>query len=170
MATTDPPSLRQGLLIGAVFAGIGLYLRAISAGLLPMPGGRASLHGPLWVGVMAGFVFFLGGAAAIMQAFGRANAQGELPAGAPHWMRVAQRLVVIVVLACCASRGTWVALFGEARQFGGSFGGLPLGAIVARSGSGFGARLAWTATIAVACASARMFIGARKAPSPPQAA
>ena len=164
MATTDPPSLRQGLLIGAVFAGIGLYLMAISAGLLPMPGGRASLHGPLWVGVMAGFVFFLGGAAAIMQAFGRANAQGELPAGAPHWMRVAQRLVVIVVFACCASLGTWVALFGEARQFGGSFGGLPLGVIVARVGFGFGALIAWTATVAVAFASVRTMMGARRAP------
>ena len=164
MATTDPPSLRQGLLIGAVFAGIGLYLMAISAGLLPMPGGRASLHGPLWVGVMAGFVFFLGGAAAIMQAFGHANAQGELPAGAPHWMRVAQRLVVIVVFACCASLGTWVALFGEAGQFGGSFGGLPLGVIVARVGFGFGAVIAWTATIAVALASVRTMMGARRAP------
>src|SRR3569832_1415117 len=134
MATTDPPSLRRGRLIGAVFAGIGLYLTAISAGLLPMPGGRASLHGPLWVGVMAGFVFFLGGAAVIMQAFGRANAQGELPAGAPHWMRAAQRLVVIVVLACCATLGTWVALFGEAEQYGGSVGGQTLGGIVARNG------------------------------------
>ena len=161
MATTDPPSLRQGLLIGAVFAGIGLYLMAISAGLLPMPGGRASLHGPLWVGVMAGFVFFLGGAAVIMQAFGRANAQGELPAGAPHWMRVAQRLVVIVVFACCASLGTWVALFGEARQFGGSFGGLPLGVIVARIGFGFGALIAWAAAIAVAYSSARAVITPR---------
>jgi len=161
VATTDPPSLRQGLLIGAVFAGIGLYLMTISAGLLPMPGGRASLHGPLWVGVMAGFVFFLGGAAAIMQAFGRANAQGELPAGAPHWMRAAQRLVVIVVLACCATLGTWVALFGEARQFGGSFGGLPLGVIVARIGFGFGALIAWSATIAVAYSSARAVITPR---------
>ena len=164
MATTEPATPRQGLLIGAVFAGIGLYLMAISAGLLPMPGGRASLHGPLWVGVMAGFVFFLGGAAATMQAFGHANAQGELPAGAPHWMRVAQRLVVIVVFACCASLGTWVALFGEAGQFGGSFGGLPLGVIVARVGFGFGAVIAWTATIAVALASVRTMMGARRAP------
>jgi hypothetical protein len=161
VATTDPPSLRQGLLIGTVFAGIGLYLMAISAGLLPMPGGRDSLHGPLWVGVMAGFVFFLGGAAAIMQAFGRANAQGKLPAGAPRWMRVAQRLVVIVVFACCASLGTWVALFGEARQFGDSFGGLPLGVIVTRIGFGFGALIAWTATIAVAYASVRTVITPR---------
>lgn len=164
MATAEPAAPRQALFIGAVFAGIGLYLMAISAGLLPIPGGRASLHGPLWVGVLAGFVFFLGGAAAIMQGFGRANAQGELPATAPAWMRVAQRLVVIVVLGCCASLGTWVALFGEASQFSGSVGGLPLGVIVARVGFGFGALIAWTATVAVAYASVGTVIGARKAP------
>jgi len=164
MATTDPATPRQALFIGAVFAGLGLYLMAISAGLLPMPGGRGNLHAPQWVGVLAGFVFFFGGAAAVMQVFGRANAQGELPATAPAWMRVGQRLVLLVVLACCATLGTWVALFGEARQFSGSFDGVPLGAIVARIGFGFGALLAWTATIAVAFASARMVVDARKSP------
>jgi hypothetical protein len=164
MATAEPATPRQALFIGTVFAGVGLYLMAISDGLLPMPGGHASLHGPLWVGVLAGFVFFLGGAAAVMQVFGRANAQGELPATAPAWMRVGQRLVLLVVLACCATLGTWVALFGEARQFSGSSDGVPLGAIVARIGFGFGALLAWTATIAVAFASARMIVDARKSP------
>lgn len=164
MATTDPASQRQALVIGAVFAGLGLYLMAISAGLMPMPGGRGNLHGPLWVGVLAGFVFFLGGAAAVMQACGGADAQGELPATAPAWMRVAQRLVVLVVLACCATLGTWVALFGEAAQLSGSFAGLPLGAVVARIGFGFGALLAWTATIAVALSSVRTFVAPRKTP------
>jgi hypothetical protein len=145
---------------GALFAAVGLYFMLVGASLLPIPGGPRNLHAPLWIVACAGLVFFLGGAAVMIQGFGKANARGELPATAPSWMRAAQQAIVLVIFAAFAVLATWVALLGDSRQFSGSFMGLrfsgfDLGAALARTVFGFGALVCWAATIGLAVSAVR---------------
>jgi hypothetical protein len=156
------------LLIGAGFAAIGLYFMLIGAGVLPIPGGPRNLHAPLWIVVCAGLPFFLGGLAVLLQGIGKANASGELPPDAAPWMRVAQRLIVIVIFAAFAIIGSWIAIAGDARQFSGSVSGLGFsfgmnsGVTFARIAFGFGALICWLATGALIVTSMHMLAGRRR--------
>jgi hypothetical protein len=68
----------------------GAFFFAVGAGLLPIPGGPSNLHGPLWLVLCVGLAFFLAGVAIIIQLPGHANDSGDLPAGAPLWLRAMQ--------------------------------------------------------------------------------
>jgi hypothetical protein len=151
-------------MIGALAAGVGLYFTLVGFSVLPVPGGPRNLHAPLWIVLLAGLVFFLGGAAVLMQSFGRANASGELPADAPRWMRVAQYLIGVAIFASFALIGSWVAVGGDARQFSG---GIPLvgggtNVSIARVAFGIGAIICWLATIGFAVSGARKLLGRGK--------
>jgi hypothetical protein len=162
MSNPTPASPKEMIGIGAVFAAIGVYFMLIGAGVLPVPGGPRNLHAPLWVVVLAGLTFFLGGVAAGLQGIGKANAQGELPAGAPAWMGALQRLLGIAIFFSFAMIASWVAIGGDPRQFSGSFVGLGIGVAIARIAFAIGALVCWAATIALAVSALRKLASARK--------
>ena len=161
MSAQQPATPRQMYFYGALAAAAGLYCMLVGLGTLPPPGGPRNLHAPLWVVLLAGLVFFLAGVAIVIQAMGHANASGELPADAPHWMRAAQHLIGVAVFACFALIGSWIALGGESRQFSG---GIPFvshltNVSLARVMFGFGAAICWLGTIAFAVSGARKLLG-----------
>lgn len=164
MVEKTPASPKEMIGIGSAAAMAGTYFLLIGAGVLPVPGGPNNLHGPLWIVLCAGFAFFLGGAAIILQVMGRANAQGELPAQAPFWMRAAQYLIGVGIFASFAAVGSWIAFGPGERAFSGSFGFLEgnVGAAIGRIAFGIGAIIVWLATIAFAISGARKLLGRRK--------
>jgi hypothetical protein len=149
---------------GLVCSAIGLYFILVGAGALPAPGGPKNLHAPLWVIAFCGLPFLLGGIALALQGFGKANEQGELPADAPHWIRVVQYLIGVAIFASFAVVGSWIAIGGDARQFSGSFGGWSggVGAGIGRTVFGLGAIIVWLCTIGFAVSGARKLFGAPK--------
>jgi hypothetical protein len=157
MSAQQPATPRQMYFYGALAAAAGLYFMLVGFGVLATPGGPRNLHAPLWVVQLAGLVFVLAGAAIVIQAMGHANASGELPADAPQWMRAAQYFIGVVVFACFALIGSWIAIGGESRHFSG---GIPFvnhltNVSLARVMFGFGATICWVATIAFAVSGAR---------------
>lgn len=141
--------------------GVGLGIAGICGVLvgfevLPVPGGRANLHGPLWIATLLGVLMLLAGASCVIQGFGRANAQAELPADAPLWMRAAQYLIGVTLFASFAVLATWVAFGGDARYFSGGVPFFGIGNIsLARIAFGLGALICWLATLAYAVQGAR---------------
>ena len=150
--------------IGAIAAAIGLYFMLVGAGALPVPGGSRNLHAPSWVVLLAGLVFFLGGAAVLLQVAGKANASGDLPSDAPFWLRVAQYLIGVTIFASFALVGSWVAIGGDARQFSGGvpFVNHSIGVTIARAMFGVGAIVCWLATIGFAISGASKLLGRGK--------
>ena len=145
------------IVIGCIAGLAGIYFILLGTSVLPVPGGPRNLHGPLWVVLGAGLVFLLGGAAVVLQALGRANAHGELPAEAPFWLRATYYLIGVAILTCFGAIGSWIA-FGEGeRAFSGSsafFSG-DLSAAIGRTVFGIGALITWLATIAFTVSGAR---------------
>ena len=156
MGTQDNTSPAQMTSIGIGLAIAGLYGVLIGLEVLPVPGGRDNLHGPLWLATLIGGLVLLAAASCLIQAFGRANAQAELPADAPLWLRGAQYLIGVVMFGAFAVLGTWVAYASDPRYMSG---GVPfLGAWnvwLARVMFGFGAVICWLATLGFAVQGAR---------------
>jgi hypothetical protein len=125
--------------IGVAFAAMGGFIVLLSLGVIDSEPG--SLRAPVWIGVGAGLVFVLGGVVVVLQAIGGASARtGELPPGAPRWMRVAQYALGLVIVIAMATIGTWIAIGAGERQFSGS---LPVSATVGRVVFGIGAAVVW---------------------------
>jgi hypothetical protein len=164
MSAQQPATPREMRWIGAGAAAVGLYFMLIGFGLLPVPGGPRNLHSPLWIVMLAGLVFFLGGVAVLIQVLGRANATGDLPTDAPLWIRVAQYLIGVTIFASFAMVGSWVALAGDPRQFSSNvpFVGVSAGVSIARVAFGIGALICWFGTLAYAISGARKLIGRRR--------
>jgi len=78
---------------GALAAVIGFYLVLAALSLLPAPGGPDTL---VLLALAVGFCFLLGGLGVLVPAAvtGEVSSNGELPAGAPYWLRVFQYLLV----------------------------------------------------------------------------
>jgi hypothetical protein len=142
----DGKQLSRGgaVAIGLACAGMGVFVMLMAFGVI----GRGSLDdAPPWVGVCAGLVFVLGGAAVIVGyaiADGAAP-DGDLPPGTPFGIRLAQYLLGLGIVASLASIATWVA-FGEGpRKFtgSGSLGTGPVGDTAGRIVFGVGAVLVW---------------------------
>ena len=69
-----------------------------------------------------GLAFFLAGVAIIIQLLGHANDSGDLPAGAPLWLRGAQYLIGLCIFACFGAIIIWLctaafAAFGFRKLF-----------------------------------------------------
>jgi hypothetical protein len=159
MGTQEQASPAQMKSIGIGLGLVGLYGMLIGLEVVPVPGGRDNLHGPLWIGTLLGFVGLLAGGACLIQAFGRASAGAELPADAPLWMRTASYLIGVALFAAFAVLGTWVAFLGDARYFSGGIPFLGAGNIpLARIMFGFGALICWLATIGYAVQGARKLL------------
>jgi hypothetical protein len=145
--------------IGIGFGIAGLCGILVGCEVLPVPGGRDNLHGPLWLATLTGLIVLLAGAACVLQGVGRASASAELPADAPFWMRAAQYLIGVALFANFAVLGTWVAFLGEDGHFSG--GVALLGAFnvsLVRIMFGVGALICWLATIGYAVAGARKLL------------
>ena len=151
MSAQEQASPAQMKSIGVGLGIAGLYGVLIGLEVLPVPGGRDNLHGPLWLATLIGFIVLLAGAACFIQGIGRANASAELPADAPFWMRAAQYLVGVALFAAFAALGTWVAFAGDPRHFSG-------GVSLARFMFGFGALICWLATIGYAVQGGRKLL------------
>lgn len=160
-----PATRNSTILIGVLATAAGLYFILVGVSVLPIPGGPGKLHAPLWVVGCAGLIFLFAGAAVLVQGIGKANASGELLPGAPFWLRVAQHVIVGGIFACFAMIGSWIAVFGEARQFSGSLSilglgfGFDMGVAIARVAFGIGALICWIGTIALAVSAARKLFG-----------
>ena len=164
MDQRKPATKKQMLAIGLLFAAVGLYFALVGLGLLPVPGGKQNLHAPLWIVFLAGLAFFLGGAAAILQGAGGADANGELPADAPRWMRAAQSLFGLAIFAVFAVMASWVAFGPGERHITATvpfFSG-PANEWIGRGAFGIGAVIIWLATIALAVSGARKLFGRSK--------
>jgi hypothetical protein len=157
MAERRPASSKEMIVIGCIAGLAGLYFILLGAGMLPVPGGLRNLHGPLWIVLGAGLVFLLGGGAVVLQALGRANVQGELPADAPFWLRATQYLMGVAILTSFAAIGSWIAFGQGERAFSGSFGFFSgdVSAAIGRTAFGIGALITWLGTIAFAVSGAR---------------
>ncbi len=145
MSANQKASPRQTKWLGALCAGMGAYFMLAGFGIVPA--GKSNPNDSLWIGVVAGLIFFLGGLAVMMQDIAGANEQGELPAAAPRWMRVAQALIGVVLFASFALIGTYVALRGDERGFSGGipFIGHAANVSIARVVFGIGALICWLA-------------------------
>jgi hypothetical protein len=164
MREKTPLSRWQMLGVGCAAGAAGVYLLLLGAGILPVPGGPGNLHGPLWLVSCVGIAFFLAGAALTLQAAGRANDQGELPADAPSWMHLLQYLIGVAIFVAFALIGSWVAFGAGERAFSGSFGLVSGGvdAAVGRTVFGAGAIISWLASIALAVSGLRKLRGRQK--------
>src|SRR6185312_137406 len=147
---TTQATPRQMLFIGSVAGVAGAYFILVGATLLPIPGGPSNLHAPLWILLCVGFAFFLAALALFVQALGHADATGELPPGAPRWMRVGQLLVGIAIFVCFGAIASWIAFAPGEREFSGTFlfFSHETNAMIGRSVFGFGAVIVWLSTIA----------------------
>lgn len=158
------PSCAKGdkgaLVVGLIAAAVGLTFTLMAVGVLPIPGGRASVKGPIWLLFCGGLVFLLAGLAVVIQFFGGAGSGGELPAVAPLWLRIAHYVAGLVVIGSLAAVGTWIAFGSGERAFAVStsfFTGRS-SEWVGRAVFGFGAALAWFALIAFAMSGARRLV------------
>ncbi len=156
MSAEQQATPREGRVIGAVCAAVGLYFMAVGLSVLPPPG-ESSPKDPLWIAFVAGLVFLLGGAGILVQAYGKASAQGELPADAPRWMRAVQYLILVAIFASFALLGSYVAIGGDPQKFSGGipFVGHGTNISIARVAFGIGAIICWLATIAAAVQGVR---------------
>ena len=164
MDERNPATPKQMLAIGLLFAAVGLYFALVGLGPLPVPGGDKAPHAPLWIVFCAGLAFSLGGAAAILQGAGGADANGELPADAPRWMRAAQSLFVLAIFSVFALLASWVAFGPGERHITATvpfFSG-PANEWIGRGAFGIGAVIIWLATIALAVSGARKLFGRSK--------
>ena len=157
MSARQTATPQEARWIGAIAAAAGLYFVLVGLGLLPIPGGPRNLHAPLWVVLLAGLAFLLGGIAIVIQAIGRADATGELPTNAPHWIRIVQYLIGVAIFASFAMIASWIAIGGDAKQFSGNvlMFGASTNAMIARSAFGLGAIICWLVTIGFAVSGAR---------------
>ena len=96
--------------------------------------------------------FFLAGVAIIIQLLGHANDSGDLPAGAPLWLRGAQYLIGLCIFACFGAISSWVAFGPGERHFSGTFmfGDATTNATIGRVAFGTGAIIIWLCTAAFA--------------------
>jgi hypothetical protein len=164
MRTQEQASPAQMTLIGIGLGIAGLLGVLIGFEIVPVPGGRTNLHGPLWIATLLGGIALLAGASCLVQGIGRANTSAELPADAPFWLRVAQYLIGVAMFAGFALLGTWVAVGGDARYFSGGIPFLGAGHIsFARIAFGFGALICWLATVAYAVKGARKLMRRQQA-------
>lgn len=160
-AMPQPAALnKETITVGVIAGAIGLYFLLVGLGTLPIPGGPNNLHGPLWIVFFAGLAFFLAGISALLQGFGGANDQGEFPADAPSWFRVAQYLIGLMIFVAFGAIGSWIAFGPGERVFSGSlpFVSGSVGSSIGRTVFGIGAVIVWFCTFAFAIVGARRLL------------
>jgi hypothetical protein len=156
-----PPSRGTTIGLGAIVAALGFYIVLVGLGVLPPPG---EAKAPMWVVMLAGLCFLLGGVGVLIPAAvtGEVRSDGELPAGAPYWLRVFQYLLVLAIFAAFAMIGSFVAFGPGSRSFGisapfvSTSGGSEM---FGRIAFGVGAIITWLCLILVAVSGWRKLVG-----------
>jgi hypothetical protein len=156
-----PPSRGTTIGLGAISAAIGFFIVLVGAGVLPPPG---KANAPLWVVMLAGLCFLLGGLGVLVPAAvtGEVRSDGELPAGAPYWLRAFQYLLVLTVFAAFATIGSFVAFGPGTRSFSVSVPFVSTSEssdIFGRVVFGIGAIITWLCLILVAVGGWRKLVG-----------
>jgi hypothetical protein len=158
MAEKRPTTKKEMLVIGLIAGGVGLFFVLVGLGIVPPPGGKKSLHAPLWVVFCAGLTFLLAGGVLLLHLLSGAKpADSDFPANAPRWMRVVRHLAGVAVFASFAIIASWIAFGPGERAFSVSipfFSG-PANETVGRVAFGIGAIVMWLCTIAVFLSGAR---------------
>jgi hypothetical protein len=153
MKRREPATPGEMLGIGLLAVGVGLYFSLVGLGMLPIPGGPRNLHGPLWIVLCCGLAFALGGCAILLQRAAKADpVTGEMPANAPHGVRIVQYLMGVAIFACFALVGSWIAFGPGERTFRGT---VPTGPTIGRIAFGIGAIITWAATFGFAVSGFR---------------
>ena len=156
MRAQDTTSPAEMTWIGIGLGVCGLLAVLIGLEVIPVPGGRANLHGPLWLATLIGVIVLLAGAACVIRGIGHANASAELPADSPLWMHAALYLAAVAMLFGFAVLGTWIAFVGDARAFSSSINFLGPGHVsFARILFCTGTVICWLGAIAHAVKGAR---------------
>jgi len=159
-----PPSRGTTIGLGAIVAAAGFYFVLVGLDVLPPPG---EANAPMWVVVLAGLCFLLGGLGVLIPAAvtGEVRADGALPAGTPYWLRVVQYLLGLTIFACFAMIGSFVAFGPGTRSFSVSlpfFSSSGGSEIVGRVAFGLGAIITWLCLIAVAVSGWRKLVNRTK--------
>jgi hypothetical protein len=159
MNEPTPAATKGNLLFAALMAAIGVFYILLGLRLLPVSDSAAHENDPHWLVLCAGIAFLLAGVAVAIQAFGHANARGELPAAAPRWMRTGQHLTAFTITVCLGAIGTWVAFGPGEREFSGGipFLGPAVNSMIGRSAFGVGAVLIWLCLAAIAVSGLRKY-------------
>jgi hypothetical protein len=144
--TTSQPARRKFdwtlVLFGLALAGGGFYLTLVGFGAMAPP---SKQHGPNWLAVAAGLVFFAPGVSLLMRAWLRMpDDRADLPPDAPFVAVAIQWLTALIVMIGLASIATWVAFGVGTREFAMS---VPVPhtwtEIIGRTMFGFGAVVTW---------------------------
>jgi hypothetical protein len=107
MTEPMPTTPKANYLHAAIAAAIGLYFIAVGAGLLPVTGGPANLHSPLWILLCAGGAFFLAGRNRHLDALPRQRCR-----------RTADRCAPLVAPLTVSDRGRDLLLLRRDRELG----------------------------------------------------
>ncbi len=161
-----PATRTEILLLGIAATGVGLYFSLVGAGALPIPGGPKNLHAPLWVVFAAGLAFLLAGIAILMHGAGVTDNNGELPTGAPQWLRVFQFLAGVAIFICFGAIASFIAFGPGPREFSSSVAGVeaPVSATIGRIAFGIGAIVIWLCTLAVVVSGVRKLFSRERHP------
>jgi hypothetical protein len=157
------PSRTRIIVVGLLTVAMGVFTILGSLGIIaPL---HSAADAPSWLGAAAGLAFALAGTAAILQATltGWVGADGDLPATTPRWLRAIYGLIVLSILACLASMGSWVAFGPGEREFSTPFFflGSHANAVIGRIAFGIGAVLVWLILITCAIISMRRLASPR---------
>jgi len=152
MAAETQLTRRKAIAIGILCLGCGVPPVLGSLGLIPM---RLEPGVPPWMGVAAGSAFLLASTLLFVDAAaGGANADGTLPANAPHALRVLQSAVGLGIVTLMAVMVTWIA-FGRGPLHFSTTISLPFlvyqpknSDLAGRVGFGIAALLIWVIVIA----------------------
>jgi hypothetical protein len=153
-------SAKTTIACGLLTSGLGLLPILAALGIITPDQKPGADSAPAWVGVAAGLIFVMGGAAVITQTLitGGGSQNGDLPATTPRWLRAIYALMVLTIVSGLGSLFTWIAFGAGDRHCTGSatfFGAFNAGDTVCRGVFGFGAILIWVALIWIAIDCAR---------------
>jgi hypothetical protein len=154
------PSRRTTIGVGAIAAAIGFFIVLVGLGVLPPPG---KANAPMWVVMLAGLCFLLAGMGVLIPAAvtGKVRSDGELPEGAPYWLRLFQYLLVLAIFAALAAIGSFVAFGPGTRSFSVSVSLVSTSGgseIFGRVAFGIGAIITWLCLILVAVGGWRKLV------------
>lgn len=146
MANQKPATTKELMFFGLLAIAMGAVCVLIATGVIPAKQVRGP-HAPAWVAIFAGALFIFAGAALVLRGIAGGEVDnGELPAGASFWLRVAYYIIGLTVIGGLALIGTWVAFGPGERAFGISvplLGKRPGNEWFGRAAFGVGALITW---------------------------
>jgi hypothetical protein len=154
-------SLASAVILGLLFVAMGAFVVLAVTGIIPE--GQKGLGAPVWVAVCAGGLFVLAGGAVLLRTAAGGNLDdGEMPANAPFWMRLAQYFIGLAIVAGLASIGSWVAFAPGEREFTVTStltGRAPANEWIGRIVFGIGAVIVWAMLVVFAVSWKRKLFG-----------